>query len=400
MNDLMGRFQALVDSGSIVAVPVAFALGVLATFTPCVYPLIPILMGYIGAVGDRSRWRAFRLSLLYVVGMAITFTVLGIVASLPGQYLGNVAQNPWMNLAVGALMIFFALALMGIVKIPMPRFLQGGGGKVRRGALGALLMGLSSGIISGTCTVAILAPLIGYLAAQGSVILGAMSLFAFAMGMGTLLLAAGTFSGLIKALPKPGPWLHRLEIAFGIAMIAIGLGYFILYKAVPQFAPSRAMPAVVSGQVTLGEGVVTATSFVGQAAPDFTAGDLQGKPVTLSDVVKEKPVLVVFWATWCVACIEEVPHLKQIYAGRDGRFEFIAVAVKNPMSTVTDFVRDNDVPYPVVFDPEGSILTAYAAPGMPFLTLVAKDGTIAYAGQRLDTLEKTLTELTGVHFEN
>ena len=238
-SDVLQHFEGLVNQGSVLAIPVAFLGGIGASLTPCVYPVLPVLIGYMGSTGERSRKRMFLLSSLYAVGMAVTLSVLGALAALigrtifgTGQVFGN-ARTSWItHVVVGVIIVVFALSLVGVIRIPMPRFLTSRETKLRGGYLGALLMGMMSGMITGPCVGAVAGPLLVYLGGQGNVLFGAAVMFSFAMGMGVLVIVLGTFTGLLTGLPRSGAWLRRVELAFAAAMIALGLGYFVIYKGI------------------------------------------------------------------------------------------------------------------------------------------------------------------------
>ncbi|MFH1798861.1 MAG: cytochrome c biogenesis protein CcdA [Candidatus Omnitrophota bacterium] len=208
-----------------------FAGGVAASFTPCVYPLIPIIVGVIGASKESSRLRNFILSLVYVVGMAITFSILGVIAAMTGKLFGEFQSNPKVYLVVGNVMILFSLAMLDV--IPLPTFLlsRAGMGKIVKsgGLLSVFFMGIVSGVIASPCTVAILGVLLAYVAASQNVFLGGSLLFTFAAGIGALLIIIGTFTGLVTAAVKSEKVLKLVQKLFALAMIL--LGEYFIFKA-------------------------------------------------------------------------------------------------------------------------------------------------------------------------
>ncbi|MHC4591998.1 MAG: protein-disulfide reductase DsbD family protein [Planctomycetota bacterium] len=209
------------------AVLVAFAGGVLASLTPCVYPVIPIIVGYVGSSREKSRLRAFLLSLFYVIGMAITFAGLGAFAALSGRLFGQVQSSPVAHIIVGNIIILFGLSLLGVFTLPLPSFLAKRKASGRRGLLGAASMGLASGFVTAPCTAAVLGVLLTYVATRQNVIFGMITLFSFAMGMGVLLILIGTSAGLLAALPKSGRWMERVEKVMGWGMLILG-EYFLI----------------------------------------------------------------------------------------------------------------------------------------------------------------------------
>ncbi|MHC4592379.1 MAG: cytochrome c biogenesis protein CcdA [Planctomycetota bacterium] len=209
------------------AILVAFAGGVLASLTPCVYPVIPIIVGYVGSSREKSRLRAFLLSLFYVIGMAITFAALGAFAALSGKLFGQVQSSPVAHIIVGNIIILFGLSLLGVFTLPLPSFLTRRKASGRRGLLGAASMGLASGFVAAPCTAAVLGVLLTYVATRQNVIFGMITLFSFAMGMGVLLILIGTSAGLLAALPKSGRWMECVEKVMGWGMLILG-EYFVI----------------------------------------------------------------------------------------------------------------------------------------------------------------------------
>ena len=201
------------------------------SFTPCVYPLIPIIVGVMGSSGDKSKLRNLLLSFGYVLGMAITLAALGVVAALTGRLFGQIQSSPIAHLVVGNLFIFFGLALVDV--IPLPTFLlnRAGAGKVVKGGsfFSALLMGLVSGFVAAPCTAAVLGALLAYVASTQNVVFGSTLLFTFAMGMGVVLMVIGTFAGIVTSMPKNEKIMKIVQKVFALIMIL--LGEYFIYKA-------------------------------------------------------------------------------------------------------------------------------------------------------------------------
>jgi cytochrome c-type biogenesis protein len=224
VTSLSDKLGPALEGSPLIALGVAFVGGVLVSLTPCVYPVIPIIVGFVGGVREKSRFRAFLLSLLYVVGMALTFAALGAIVALAGR--GIWRPSAVLYIVVGNVIIVFALSLLGVFTIPLPGFL-GGGASPRKGLLGALVMGAASGLVTVPCTTAVLTGVLAVAAQRQSVVFGFLLLLCFALGLGVLLVLIGTFSGILAALPKPGRWMEVVEKAFGVGMIALG-EYFLI----------------------------------------------------------------------------------------------------------------------------------------------------------------------------
>ncbi len=229
---LSQMLQGQLESGSVVAILVAFAAGVLTSFTPCVYPMIPVTVTYIGTAASGSRRRAVTLSVMYALGLALLYASLGIVAALVGQTFGNISQNIWINAGVAVILGLFAAAMLGWISIPVPGFagkVQSGGVK-KGGHLGAFVVGIAAGFVAAPCTAPVLGFLLAYVAQTRDVAWGGTLLFIFALGLSSLLMLLGIFSGMLSNLPKAGRWMNTVKLVFGLGMFVVA-AYF-LWKAI------------------------------------------------------------------------------------------------------------------------------------------------------------------------
>jgi thiol:disulfide interchange protein DsbD len=209
-----------------------YLAGVLISFTPCIYPVIPITVAVIGARGGGSKGRGFVLSLIYVTGMAATYTILGAIAALSGRLFGEIQSSPWTYFLIGNLCIFMGLSMLGVFafSIRMPAFVTWGQVRGRtKGLTGSFLMGAASGLVMGPCAAPALAVVLGYAATRQNLMFASSLMFVFAFGMGTLLILVGTFAGLLAAIPKSGAWMTRISRIFG--WILLGTGEYFLINA-------------------------------------------------------------------------------------------------------------------------------------------------------------------------
>ncbi|MFH1406501.1 MAG: cytochrome c biogenesis protein CcdA [Candidatus Omnitrophota bacterium] len=224
----MQNLEYYLGANSILAYPLAFAGGLLMSFTPCVYPLIPVIAGYMAAKGERSKIKIFVMCLLYVLGMALVYSILGAVAALTGRIFGEIQRSPWAHFIIGNIIILFGLSLLDVFTLPVPGFIKKSrSGNVKKGYLGAFGLGFASGFVAAPCTSAVLGALLTYVATRQNVLFGTTLLFCFAIGVGSLLLISGLVGGFLGALPKSGPWLVRIQKIFGYLMLALG-EYFII----------------------------------------------------------------------------------------------------------------------------------------------------------------------------
>ena len=225
MGNVLASFSSYLAEASWLAFPAVYLGGILISFTPCVYPVAPITIAFIGAHSSGSRWKGFGLALVYVLGMAVTYTLLGALAALSGTLFGQIQTNPWTYFLLANVCIVMGLSQLGALALPWqtPRCFA----KLQRrekatGVLGSFLVGVVSGLVVGPCTAPVLATLLSYVAARQNVILGMSLLFVFSLGMGTLLILLGTFAGLLSSLPKSGAWMKRISHLAGWILLAMG----------------------------------------------------------------------------------------------------------------------------------------------------------------------------------
>jgi thiol:disulfide interchange protein DsbD len=241
MEGFANDLQQYLLAGSPLVYPIAFLAGLLISFTPCVYPVIPIQLGFIGgqavsahAAGKRASLRGFTLSVLFVTGMALVYAALGAFASLTGTLFGIWAASPWTYIFIGNVVLVLALAMLDLFQLPTMQFITRWNPASRsKGYLSALLVGASSGLVVGPCTAPALGAALAYVGAQGNIIFGTSVLFVFAFGMGALMIALGTFSGAIAALPRSGQWMVKIKKGFAVAMILIA--QYLLIQAGQRF---------------------------------------------------------------------------------------------------------------------------------------------------------------------
>jgi len=201
--------------------------GILVSFSPCVYPLVPVTLGFIGVKAGSSRLRGLTLSLVYVFGLAVTYSILGLVASLTGKLFGQIAAHPVSFLVIGNACIIAALSFFDIININFTGVrLQNKIGN-KGDIISSLLMGMVSGLIAGPCTAPALGTILLYVATRQNIFYGAALLFVFAYGMGFLLILVGTFSSLLVNLPRSEVWLMRLKKLSGFILLIIG-EYFLV----------------------------------------------------------------------------------------------------------------------------------------------------------------------------
>lgn len=213
-----------------------FGFGLLLSLTPCVFPMIPILSGLIVGQKDPSTAKAFSLSLIYVLAMALTYTAVGVVAGLAGTNLQALFQTPWVIISFSVVFVLLAMSMFGFYELQLPASLQRKLSNIsnqqKSGSwIGVAVMGLLSALIVGPCVAPPLAAAVIYIsAADGGPVVGGLALFAMSMGMGVPLIAIGTSAG--KWMPNSGGWMNVVKSFFGVLLI--GMAVWFLARILPE----------------------------------------------------------------------------------------------------------------------------------------------------------------------
>lgn len=216
----------------LLALATLFGAGLATSLFPCVWPMIPITVGVItgstGVDGPRPRRRIVGLTLTYVLGVALFYAILGLVAGLTGSLFGTVSANPWVLFGMGNLLLVFALAQLDVIPVLVPRRLAAWAeGRTGGSYPAAFLLGATSGIVAAPCGAPAFAAVLTWVATTRSWALGLLYLFVFSLGMTAVLVAVGLFSGTVAALPKPGPWMTWVKRGAGVVLLGAAEYYFV-----------------------------------------------------------------------------------------------------------------------------------------------------------------------------
>ncbi|MBM9514423.1 cytochrome c biogenesis protein CcdA [Desulfogranum marinum] len=225
MEHFLSQLETTLQTSLLLSIGIAYLGGLLASLTPCIYPMIPITAGVVGHsnIGG-SRARGFLLSVTYVFGMAITYAGLGIFAAATGRFFGTVNSHPLTFLLVGNIILLFGLGMLDV--FTMPYFSHNITAKTK-GFFGVFFAGILSAFVAGPCTAPVLGVLLAYVATTQNILTGGLLLFIFSFGMGTILIGVGTFSSILAAIPKSGSWMATIKKAMGFIMIALAEYFFI-----------------------------------------------------------------------------------------------------------------------------------------------------------------------------
>ncbi len=381
----------------VMAVLAAFVLGLGLTLTPCVYPLIPVTISLVGATAGRGRLDGLFRSLVYVLGISVTYSVAGVAAALGGAQFGAWLQQPAVYLALAGVFVLLALSMFDVFTIDLTsqrlqRFQAGLRGKA--GMLGIFAIGILSGAAATACIAPIIIAALLYVGQQGSVLLGFIIFFAMAWGMGTPLVALGTFTGLAKALPRSGEWMNVVKSVFGLALLAVAL-YFVGKSALLPDMWYR----ILVGAFLLGAGVFVGAfdllsprsgswprlrktvglllvvgalaAFLGPllpaAQPPTERASIDWLPSEQAAVAageaEQKPVMLDFWAEWCAPCkrMLQTTFVDADVVEESRRFACAKVDVSVLSAQERDRIAEvynvRGVPTVVLMDSEGAIST-------------------------------------------
>jgi thiol:disulfide interchange protein DsbD len=225
-----GGLSEALSASPLLALPFLFGAGVLTSLTPCIYPMIPITASVIAGTAkeQQSRRRTAALSLTYAVGLATLYAVLGAVAGVTGTLFGSVSASPWALLGIGNLLLIFALAMLDVLPVPVPRGLMTWAGTRGGGSYGAVfLLGATSGVVAAPCGAPAFAVVLTWVAATGAGLMGFVYLFVFSLGMTVLLVGVGLFSGTLAVLPRSGKWMVWIKRGSAVLMILMAQYYLV-----------------------------------------------------------------------------------------------------------------------------------------------------------------------------
>lgn len=232
--------STLENSGLFLSLIFVFLAGLALNLTPCVYPLIPITIGYFGGQSEGKTSRLVMLGLLYMLGMALTYSVVGVVTSLSGAVFGSLLQNPILIIIIALLFVALALSQFGVYEFKLPDSWVMKAGGAKGGAFGAFFMGLTMGIVAAPCIGPFVLGLVTYVAAKADPLYGFLMFFVLALGLGFPYLLLAIFSGKIKSLPRAGLWMEGVKHIFGFLLV--GMAFYFLDPILPKAIQGYSLP--------------------------------------------------------------------------------------------------------------------------------------------------------------
>jgi thiol:disulfide interchange protein DsbD len=317
--------QMFEERGTFVSFLAIFLIGLALNLTPCVYPMLSVTVSLFGGQSETNAVKVFLKAVTYVLGIASMYTVLGVSAALSGTLFGSWLQSPWVLGGIGVLLIGLALSSFGLYQIQMPYWLTSKlGGTTGTGLISLYLSGLVVGVFAAPCIGPPVIALLTLVSSKADPVFGFWVFFTLSLGLGFPYLILGTFSGMLKKIPRSGAWLVWVERIFGVILSAAGLFYLAL-AFVPKFSAFVIPTALILGGIYLGFiepsgkekkglqrfkwafgvidlafGIVSANALreTGMAWDQFAESKVDGAKS------QGKPVVMDFYADWCIPCLE------------------------------------------------------------------------------------------------
>jgi len=406
-SDTFDVSNSFAQKGIIVTFLLIFLGGLGLNLTPCVYPLIPITMSYFGGQTAGKSGKRLLLAILYVLGIAIVNSALGTLAALTGGLLGSFMSNPIVLIAIAGILLALSLSMFGVYEFGVPAFLMNLGGGSRTGYFGALVMGLTMGIVAAPCIGPFVIGLLTYVASTGNPFIGFSMFFTLSLGLGIPFIFLAFFSSKIDNLPRSGEWMVGVRIIFGL--ILVGMALYFVHPLIPENAYSILFPVYMigsgvyllifnkSGENTKGflifkKIIVIAAIILGTwfLKPDSTSVEQMAwqpyqENIYSTAIKSGKPIIIDFYADWCIPCkeMDKITFTDPGVIKLSDQFNLLKVDLTSSASPEVIRLKDQfdikGVPSILFIDKKGNEIFELRTPGFekPELFLVKMNKTLS-----------------------
>ncbi len=370
------------EKGLFVTFLIIFVIGLTLNLTPCVYPLIPITISYFGAQVSGNKGQKVLIAIVYVLGMSVTYSVLGLIASLTGGLFGSMLQNPIVVLILVLIFVALALSMFGAYEIRIPQSIANFSGKNRQGFFGTAIMGLTVGFIAAPCIGPLVLSLLVYVGQIGNPFLGFMMFFVLSLGLGFPYIFLALFSSSITKLPRSGEWMEGVKIIFGLVML--GLALYTAQTLIPPRTYELVFPVflilagfylIVIDRKAVNAPVYTRIKYIiaiavivfGGIHLNFEekqplGGKLDWQMVATQQQIDEsvkkasdKPTMIDFYADWCAQCkeLDKYTYIDPKIIELSKKFNVIKVDLTKENKEITDRFKILGLPVVAFIDKKG-----------------------------------------------
>jgi len=381
------RAAQILQKGLPYALVAFFLIGLALNLTPCVYPIIPITVSYFGGQSGRRRSSTLGAALFYLLGIALSFALLGLLSSLAGRQWGFMFASPWFVVAISVIMILMAASMFGAFEITVPSFLLNKFGAAREGVIGSLVMGLTVGVIIAPCAAGIIIGLVTLVARMGLVVKGGLLFFAMGLGLGLPYLVLAVFSGLLQRLPQSGEWMVWIKKLFGFLLL--GVAFYFLAPQVDRIGNKffflAGITSLVGGLLlgwfdhTAGGGrgfklfkqivgvllLILGLFWIHRSLQEKTNGlswNYYSGQSMEEILASGKPIFIDFYADWCAPCkqLDRETFSDSRVQAKSEAFYFLKVDCTKPDAATRAFMSLHQVtgmPTLIIIKPDGQEIT-------------------------------------------
>lgn len=366
------------EKGLFLGILIIFIWGLALNLTPCIYPLIPITISFFGAQSSGNKLQSIMMGVFYAIGMAVTYSLMGLIAALTGSMLGTALQNPIVVIVIAAIFLALATSMFGLWEIRVPQSLALAGNKNRSGYFGSLMMGLLVGFIAAPCIGPIVLSLLVYVGKLGNPLMGFFLFFVLSLGLGVPYIFLAAFSNSISKLPRSGEWMISVKIIFGLVLIIMALN--TLGPLMPENVYNIVFPLsiLLSGVYLIlfdnkGLNAKGYTKFkYAIAIAGIAAGTWLLKPESnnaevawinmtslqqIESSIKNsgKPVMIDFYADWCAQCkeLDKYTYTDEKVAELSKSFNNIKIDLTKENPDITSKYGIKGLPVVILMKPNG-----------------------------------------------